>query len=655
MKRLLLISFLLSSVSAFGAVTLVNTFTNKDADVSSLTIPTTVSGANFLLLAVQTRSSSVNVDAATYNGDALTHLATESSNDGNLIELWYLTAPDSGTHDVVVTWASSATRVTAAVTTWSGVDQTTPLGTVNENHANASPAPTNYCASASGDLSVGVFGISDFGDIGPGETSVFNDGFAPSGNNLLVTYKTASSPVTEFGNTAGSYWVGLAVALKPSTGPATLYVATDGDNGGTGAIDDPWADIRYGVMTMNGGDTLTIRGGTYNDDGFEIDEIKSGPSTNQPTVIQSYPGEWAVYYPTIGNTNTQTGAGPHGMLISSKSNIVLSTFEINALNCWSDGIKLTGLGTKYITLTNLTIRNSALGHGILTSGGEGDGEQLFSIITHCTVLSNGWHATVGGPFHQIYVQHSDVIVENCFLQGSTNTSDAGLGYGIHYYTTGTNFIARNNFSTGCIIGIGIVGSFSRDVQIYNNILDHCGVGIAVRNASNVMVLNNTCSSNSSAGVQVSSSTNVTVENNITVNNQARGIEIFGNVDTIGIRNNLSYTNSWGSLSASYADLDLDSSFNVTTNNNLFRIVDINATTTTNVTGYDAKFVNPAISNFRLQTGSDAIRRGKTQTGFTTDRVGHYRGATNWDMGADDYAPGSHAINMTVGIGRVLNP
>ena len=75
----------------------------------------------------------------------------------------------------------------------------------------------------------------------------------------------------------------LALLDVGSVSGATWFVATNGNNAAAGTIGAPWADIRHGVLTMAGGDTLNIRGGTYSDDSFVISDIKSGPATNQPT------------------------------------------------------------------------------------------------------------------------------------------------------------------------------------------------------------------------------------------------------------------------------------------------------------------------------------------------------------------------------------
>ncbi|MFL5304729.1 MAG: hypothetical protein ACJ8F1_05925, partial [Polyangia bacterium] len=74
----------------------------------------------------------------TYNGVALT-FAGASTNGTVRSEIWYLVAPASGTHNVVVT-APNATAVTATSMSFTGVNQTTPLGsTVGAIGTSTSP------------------------------------------------------------------------------------------------------------------------------------------------------------------------------------------------------------------------------------------------------------------------------------------------------------------------------------------------------------------------------------------------------------------------------------------------------------------------------------------------------------------------------------
>lgn len=411
----------------------------------------------------------------------------------------------------------------------------------------------------------------------------------------------------------------IFISFVLSAFPATYYVSTTGNNANSGTIGSPWLTIRHGVQTMSGGDTLNIRGGTYSDDGFLISEIKSGPSSIQPTLIQSYPGEKAVYFPSDSLA--------HGIIISSGSNVVLSSFEINAVNCTSDGIKLDQ-GTTNVVITNMFVHGCGHGMGILTTG-VSEGDYMGSLITHCTLQTNGWNATVGvdPPLHQIYIQTSGMTVENCFIQCPTN--NAGGTDGIQYFgSTSTNGTFRNNFITNASTGILLGCSSGSNCFVYNNII--CGGyswGIQAQHMSQVYILNNTLyTNNAQIDVDVGS-TNVWVENNIAVGGYANnpGGILVNNAGTIFVRNNLSYGCTVSGVRT--FDYRTTTSSSVNTNSNLFgKTVDGTADI------YDAKFVNAPNGDFHLTSGSSATGSGRTQTLFTTDYAGASR-TIPWDMGA----------------------
>lgn len=129
----------------------VDATTNGSASLTGTGTPnitfahTTAATANRLLLVGVslniTNAPTTTVNSVTYNGTALTLLG--SHNDaGNTrrVEMWYLLAPANGTFNVIVkvNIPSNVTEgVVAGATTFTGVDQTVPLGTfVSADGAN---------------------------------------------------------------------------------------------------------------------------------------------------------------------------------------------------------------------------------------------------------------------------------------------------------------------------------------------------------------------------------------------------------------------------------------------------------------------------------------------------------------------------------------
>jgi uncharacterized repeat protein (TIGR01451 family) len=112
---------------------------------------TTATANRILIVGVSidiTNSPATGVVGVTYNGTALSFIgAHNDAGNTRRVEMWYLLAPANGTFNVVVTVnipTAVAEGVTAGATTFTGVDQTVPLGTF----VSADGAAANCIASA---------------------------------------------------------------------------------------------------------------------------------------------------------------------------------------------------------------------------------------------------------------------------------------------------------------------------------------------------------------------------------------------------------------------------------------------------------------------------------------------------------------------------
>src|SRR6266571_5195282 len=70
------------------------------------------------------------------------------------------------------------------------------------------------------------------------------------------------------------------------------YVATNGSDSNPGTIDQPWATLTNALGDLQPGDTLYVRGGTYQE------RVLPGPlakgTESAPIIVQAYPGEFPV-------------------------------------------------------------------------------------------------------------------------------------------------------------------------------------------------------------------------------------------------------------------------------------------------------------------------------------------------------------------------
>lgn len=123
----------------------------------TFTFSHTCTGSDRLLVVciawTDTSISGATPSSVTYNGVALTFLTTNSAGIG-VNEIWYLIAPSTGANNVVVTFTNivpsegPSSNAVCGSMSFTGVDQTTPLGTPGTANAN-STAPSVSVTGAS--------------------------------------------------------------------------------------------------------------------------------------------------------------------------------------------------------------------------------------------------------------------------------------------------------------------------------------------------------------------------------------------------------------------------------------------------------------------------------------------------------------------------
>lgn len=418
----------------------------------------------------------------------------------------------------------------------------------------------------------------------------------------------------------------LAVSAITAFG-ATYYVATTGnDTTGDGSFGNPWRNIRKGVLSMSAGDTLQVRGGTYDSDGSLLQEFDSGVNPATPTIIESYPGEWAIYRASADFQNM--------VLLSGKSNVVIRNFEFYADSQSASNVKIQS-GSQHITFSNVTFRACRDGHGLLVVPTAAGSEIGGHLITHCSFLTNGFDKATGdSPLHQIYLQNSSNIVEHSFIHASNDPADEdNIQYGIHLFRDdAVNCIFRGNWITNCgNAGIGVVADGHTNVWIYNNVFASNATAIKLFNSTNCYVMNNTCASNV-LGIYSLESKDCEIANNICVLGQGNNPGgIYVNASTgIVVRNNLSYGSQLVNGNRIYDYREFSSSGTVT-NGNKFAYTESFGPTEI----YNAFFVELSSWNLHISANSDAIGSALTQTVFLDDYDQNLR-TVPWDMGAFEY-------------------
>jgi hypothetical protein len=173
-----------------------------------------------------------------------------------------------------------------------------------------------------------------------------------------------------------------------SSNSNTYYVSTTGNNENPGTLSSPWRTISYGVTQIAAGDTLYIRGGTYQ----EIINIVVDGTLTDPIIISGYPGEAAIV-DGIRNTLPEHDSGTY----------------------------LVNIEGDYITFSNMTIQDSGE-HGIGVFGSH-------SKIVYLSIHGN-WRKGAGlsGDYETaeyLYVYDNGIVN----YQGSTGQDPTALTAG----------------------------------------------------------------------------------------------------------------------------------------------------------------------------------------------------------------------------------
>jgi len=167
------------------------------------------------------QATTETITSITYNGVNLTSVGFQNSPGNQMrVEIWSLVAPPTGTYNVVVNFSSAPIDgATIGVMTFTGVNQTTPLGGL-KTAAGVSTSASTTVSSAVGELVFGVVGVDDGTDynLAPdaGQTEQW-DLKTNEANGGGSTEAGAASVVTSWtwGAAAADDWAVGSVSIRP--------------------------------------------------------------------------------------------------------------------------------------------------------------------------------------------------------------------------------------------------------------------------------------------------------------------------------------------------------------------------------------------------------------------------------------------------------
>lgn len=192
--------------------------TGGAASASSVTFSHTCTGSDLLLL-VGVHLYNVNgatISSVTYNGIALT-LVDSAANSNRRVSLYRLVAPATGANDVVITLSGTEFEVNGGSMSFTGVDQTTPLGTAVAANGN-STTPTVDVSAATNDVVAAVLAIEHSGtlSVGAGQTSRYSAVGGGGWNKYAGSTEPGATTTTmSWSDTVGGAWGIVGVPIKP--------------------------------------------------------------------------------------------------------------------------------------------------------------------------------------------------------------------------------------------------------------------------------------------------------------------------------------------------------------------------------------------------------------------------------------------------------
>lgn len=395
-------------------------------------------------------------------------------------------------------------------------------GTVTSNNLCYSVSGSTFGCDHSGDPAFNNAGLADF-RITTGSAA------KNQGTTLANVPDDASSPrVARPSGSAydiGAYEFDEGGGPPPPTGPTVRYMAPGGSDGNSCEASKntatPKQNFSSAIPCMAAGDTLQLRGGTYNQR-LQPTSYSSHPNGTDygagAVTVMGYPGETAILTQVV---DFSWDSGLHHWIL--KDFTIDGTAVAQATG--DSGAFWAGQGVHHIRLDNLTIQRQLGGWiGIAISGQASD---LIEII----------NSRISGFEYGFYMRGTNWLVDK-------NEIFNNEGYGVHVYDSGSTIVSGNIISNNYVhdngqslahgtLSAGIVISHGTDNRAINNIVTGQGV-----------------QGNCLAGIQVGNqSTNSKVYNNTIVDNGAcPGISINAG-DPVGtdIQNNLIFNNTGGQI------------------------------------------------------------------------------------------------------------
>ena len=284
--------------------------------------------------------------------------------------------------------------------------------------------------------------------------------------------------------------------------PATLYVATNGNDTNTGRTpNDPLRTIQHAANIAQPGDTIYIRAGTYP---IQVAFTRSGTPT-QPITWTSYPGETAI----LDGSDQTPVESSHRVWIQHLSHNTFANLEIR--NGPREGIIIQNAHHNLFTHLHIHSHHTS---GILNMHSNHNTFQY--IVTHNNYDRYNPSGRIGDDADGISISSGDS--NTLYRIIAYNNSDDGIDTWRSTNTTIDSSIAFNNGRGSHGNGTGIKAGGNNDhvhTIVRNNItFNNRANGFDDNSGQHVTFINNTAYNNH--GANFSAGPTATLRNNLSI-------------------------------------------------------------------------------------------------------------------------------------------
>ncbi len=367
----------------------------------------------------------------------------------------------------------------------------------------------------------------------------------------------------------------------PSAMAGNYYISKTGKDSNDGSLAHPWATINYAMEHTKAGDTIYMRGGTYNDGEVWVrTDYGLGGAAGKYWTLQAYNGEEV----TLNNSARPFIVdAPYvriaGLKFISKS-VSVCTWHgmhegVEILNCTFTGV--FDYGAIDFAGKNGLIKGNKIMIDYTTQGTQGHG--IYLMRGSGTIVRNNYISGPTGYCIHVYDEHksedpagyipviSDVIIDSNYV---TNSKERlGIIVAADYTAQVKNILIKNNAivdNDGGGISLSVVNGKVEDIKIYNNTIYGTGEG--------------------------------SYKDGISIDGKIKNVEIKNNIIVINNKAD-AHIRNYGNSQNVIADCNLY----WPSPKKLVNVADSHALVA------DPKFVDPANHDFHLQSTSPAIDKG----------------------------------------------